>query len=211
MLSSPVYAKLHPRQPIPHARLSSISFRRSQRSNVQTFQPFNDPRPNAIQPPSKDCHPKPLPSRQHLAPLSPLPATLMDHPASVANKRLTENLTPLDATLTKNRGEGCTLSFTPFHQIPAAPVFSFTYKLPIFYPLCFDIHPCNGGWYPPRPTLELRTSGPTSHKSPITSHQSPITSHQSPTTSHRSFPFLAARREASYTLEHPDETMRTLP
>jgi hypothetical protein len=24
-------------------------------------------------------------------------------------------------------------------------VFSVTYKLPIFYPLCFDIHPCNGG------------------------------------------------------------------
>ncbi len=31
------------------------------------------------------------------------------------------------------------------HQIPAAPVFSFTYELPIFYLLCFDIHACNGG------------------------------------------------------------------
>src|SRR5713226_65019 len=36
--------------------------------------------------------------------LSPLAATLMDPPASVANKRLTAWLTPLDATLTKNRG-----------------------------------------------------------------------------------------------------------
>jgi hypothetical protein len=38
--------------------------------------------------------------------VSPLAATLTDLPASVANKRLTENLTPLDATLTKNRGRG---------------------------------------------------------------------------------------------------------
>src|SRR5713101_4171831 len=39
-------------------------------------------------------------------PLSPLDATLMDSPASVANKRLTVWLNPLDATLTKNRGWG---------------------------------------------------------------------------------------------------------
>jgi len=39
--------------------------------------------------------------------LSPLAATLMDLPASVANKRLTVRLSPLAATLTKNRGEGC--------------------------------------------------------------------------------------------------------
>ena len=36
----------------------------------------------------------------------------------------------------------------PSHQIPAASLFSFTYKLPIFYPLCFDIHTCNGGCTP---------------------------------------------------------------
>src|SRR5713226_5730323 len=36
--------------------------------------------------------------------LSPLTATLMDLRASVANKRLTAWLSPLDATLTKNRG-----------------------------------------------------------------------------------------------------------
>ena len=38
--------------------------------------------------------------------LSPLPATLMALPASVADKRLTAGLSPLDATLTKNTGGG---------------------------------------------------------------------------------------------------------
>jgi hypothetical protein len=37
-------------------------------------------------------------------PVSPLVATLKDRPASVANKRLTAKLSPLSATLTKNRG-----------------------------------------------------------------------------------------------------------
>ncbi len=46
----------------------------------------------------------PLLSRQQLAPLTPLAATLMHFPASVANKRLTAWLSPLAATLTKNRG-----------------------------------------------------------------------------------------------------------
>src|SRR5258707_15456982 len=36
--------------------------------------------------------------------VSPLDATLMDLPTSVANKRLTVGLNPLDATLTKNTG-----------------------------------------------------------------------------------------------------------
>src|SRR6266849_4404167 len=40
------------------------------------------------------------------SPVSPLAATLMDLPASVANKRLTAGLSPLDVTLTKNRGDG---------------------------------------------------------------------------------------------------------
>jgi len=42
----------------------------------------------------------------HSSSLSPLDATLMDLPASVANKRLTAKLSPLDATLTKTRGGG---------------------------------------------------------------------------------------------------------
>jgi len=45
-------------------------------------------------------------SRQHFVPVSSLAATLMESPASVANKRLTARLNPLPATLTKNRGVG---------------------------------------------------------------------------------------------------------
>ena len=131
MLSSPVYvnteprsAESHPRQPVSPAHLSCISFRRSQRFNVPTFQRFNDPRPNSLR------------------------CTFLATP---------HQLTPYPTISYKNhRGEGCTLSFTPFHQIPAAPLFSITYKLPIFYPLCFDIHPCNGGCTPlPRFLREL--------------------------------------------------------
>ncbi len=54
--------------------------------------------------PPKSSHPSQLLSRQQYDPVSPLAATLMDLPASVANKRLTVGLSPLDATLTKNKG-----------------------------------------------------------------------------------------------------------
>lgn len=47
-----------------------------------------------------------LPSCRQTAPLTPLAATLMEFPASVANKRLTAGLSPLAATLTKNIGGG---------------------------------------------------------------------------------------------------------
>ena len=63
-------------------------------------------RPVVLLTPPRSPHPRPLPSRQHFIPVSPLAATLMDSPASVANKRLTARLNPLDATLTKNRGVG---------------------------------------------------------------------------------------------------------
>src|SRR6266852_2860245 len=62
--------------------------------------------------PPKSSYPRPLLSRPQSAPVSPLAATLMDLPASVANKRLTAWLTPLDATLTKNRGWGRVLWLT---------------------------------------------------------------------------------------------------
>ena|SRR5712664_4026241 len=55
---------------------------------------------------SRSSHPTQLLSRQQSAPISPLAATLMDLPASVANKRLTRLLSPLAATLTKNTGVG---------------------------------------------------------------------------------------------------------
>jgi hypothetical protein len=129
MLSSPVYAKLQPR----HAPSASSAFSVSSALNPVLSPAFNDPtdqHPNAIQSPSKACHPRALLSSQHRAPLSPLPATLMDHPPSVANKRLTAELTPLDATLTKNRGRGApylslrSTKFRPplcFHSLTNCP------------------------------------------------------------------------------------------
>src|SRR5712664_21857 len=54
--------------------------------------------------PPRFSHPSRLLSRQHLACVSPLAATLMHLPASVANKRFTARLSPLAATLTKNTG-----------------------------------------------------------------------------------------------------------
>jgi hypothetical protein len=53
--------------------------------------------------------------------LSPLAATFMDLPASVANKRLTAWLCPLDATLIKNRRSGVLWSFLvapPYRYVP---------------------------------------------------------------------------------------------
>ena len=59
-----------------------------------------------LQTSSKSSHPCSLLSRQHLAPVSLLVATLMNLPASIANKKLTSNLNPLNAALTKIRGAG---------------------------------------------------------------------------------------------------------
>src|SRR5260370_348646 len=53
--------------------------------------------------------------------LSPLPATLMDLPASVANKRLTAWLSFLDATLTKKRGGGAFSVNTTLRQGEGKP------------------------------------------------------------------------------------------
>src|SRR6266851_5086026 len=63
------------------------------------------PRPAVLPTPTSSSHRSPLLSRQQLSSLTPLAATLMDFPASVANKRLTAGLNPLDATLTENREE----------------------------------------------------------------------------------------------------------
>src|SRR6266852_3286572 len=86
----------------------------SQRSNLPLCFPFlftslppqfltpRSPYPPA---PIKDPDPVGTPSRLLATDaLSPLAATFMDLPASVANKRLTSWLSSLDATLTKNRG-----------------------------------------------------------------------------------------------------------
>src|SRR5260370_41655191 len=54
----------------------------------------------------RSSRPKRLPSRQYFSCISPLGATLIGLPASVASKRLKVSLSHLDATLTKNTGEG---------------------------------------------------------------------------------------------------------
>jgi hypothetical protein len=56
-------------------------------------------------------------------PVSPSAATLMELRASVANKRLTPIPTPLNATLTKNWGEGCS-QHSDFPTCKPSTVFS---------------------------------------------------------------------------------------
>jgi hypothetical protein len=63
------------------------------------------PRPVLLTP-SKSSALTQLPFCQQPTPVTSLTATLRKLPASVANKRLTQRLNPLDATLTKNTGVG---------------------------------------------------------------------------------------------------------
>src|SRR5260370_19633131 len=72
------------------------------------------PRQVVLLTPPKSSQPTQFLSRQQSAPVSPLAATLMHPPASVANKRLTAGLSSLDATLTKNRG----------YILPSSQIFS---------------------------------------------------------------------------------------
>src|SRR6267143_6689368 len=60
----------------------------------------------SLRTPSKSSHPKPLLSPQHFALISPLDATLMDLPASVANKRLTAIAKPFRCNTYKKPGGG---------------------------------------------------------------------------------------------------------
>src|SRR5260370_12656488 len=83
-------------------------------------------------------------SRQPFACVSPLAATLMDSPASVANKRLTARLTPLDATLTKSRGERGALLvvrswFGPL-TVLSLPLYFLTYLFHLFSSLGVTLH-----------------------------------------------------------------------
>src|SRR5580704_690318 len=101
MLSSPVYLESHPRPCLTHAEpafppafLHLLSLQRSSVPTIFDLTLLGSP------------HPNPLLCCQQSAPVNRLAATLMKLPVSVANKRLTEKLTPLPATLTKNRGPG---------------------------------------------------------------------------------------------------------
>src|SRR6266403_4299454 len=146
--------------------------------------------PAALLTPSKSSHPMELLSRQHFVRISPLTATLMDLPASVANKRLTARLSPLDSTLTKNRGVGVLwlTSHPDFNVptcnshsetqgpprtaiIPALSFHSFTnWPFPIPFVLTFMRR--MGGV--PLPTFQ-RSHVSTSRR--VTSHQSRVITH----------------------------------
>jgi hypothetical protein len=158
MLSSPVYAEFHPRPPVSHSRAFSNSFFFSPAFNDST-----DQHPSDIQTPPKTRHLKALLSRQHRAPLSPLTATLMHHPVSVANKRLTENLTPLDATLTKNMGEGCGPFSAPATKFPAPLCFHSLTNCPFSIPFVLRFIRVMGWWYPP---VFQGANAPTGRKHP---------------------------------------------
>ena len=81
--------------------------------------------------PRKYSHPSQLLSRQQSASASPLSATLMNLLASVANKRLTVTLSPLDATVTRNRGAWL---FFPFWNSPRAAIIPRSHNSPSPYP-----------------------------------------------------------------------------
>jgi hypothetical protein len=117
------------------------------------------------------------PRDENPATVTPLAATLMDLPASVANKRLTAELNPLAATLTKTRG--CcfpralrtarsggpavlrlfgSLTFQPFNfSTISQPVFSTAYALfQVTYPVTpvFATLTKTAGCIPKIPILE---------------------------------------------------------
>jgi hypothetical protein len=100
--------------------------------------------------PSKSSHPNELFRRQHVVRVSPLSATLMNLLASVANKRLTGKLNPLDATLTKNtRGEGRIHAPSPTSKRPLYFLALTNCKFHNSFVLTF-IQICPGG-VPPSP------------------------------------------------------------
>src|SRR5712692_8309718 len=79
---------------------------------VRSFRPF-----------SKECLPPPFHAcrswaaeiklgMQNPTLVTPLESTLIEMPASVDSKPLTQSLSPLDATLTETRGEGVQLLLT---------------------------------------------------------------------------------------------------
>ena len=149
---------------------------------------------------SESFHPTQLPSRQQPTAVNPLAATLMELPTSVANKRLTPGLSPLHATLTKNRGWGVllltsSLCFPTFKRACKRPLFSIASTLFHFpYPVTpllacppwRDTLTKTARCVPTIPILELRPgrlplskSAPL-HLPPVTSHDSPVTSRPSP-------------------------------
>ena len=137
--------------------------------------------------------------------LSSLDATFMFLPASVASKRLTAELNPLDATFTKSRGWGA----PPFDVlIPIPPNVSNAFPI---YPLCFHTLVALAGstaleqLFSNQPvTHSFRRDGdvplpssPYLFRLPLDRPQSRVTSHQS-----RVMPPPVHNSTVGYTLPH---------
>src|SRR5882724_11674281 len=99
MLFSPLFTPVSPVYPESRRELR----RESRSARLQTASPTRLASPCLLQPPVvRDW------KLQNLMPVTHLDITLTNPLASVENKGLTENLNPLDATLTKNiGGRGC--------------------------------------------------------------------------------------------------------
>src|SRR6266404_4769667 len=97
----------------------------------------------------KSSCPIALLSTRWIAFVSLLKSTLANPLASVENKELTETLTPLESTLTKNTGGGVVIvNQVPVHQgrsreSPALPAFSEKVFLAPCFPRSFEL-PCGG-------------------------------------------------------------------
>jgi hypothetical protein len=137
MLSSPVYPSRELRPPSPPC---SGRLRPGRKASNPILA-----RQVVLLIPTNVSHPRSLPSYKRNVHISSLTATHMDLFASVANKRLTEKLTPLDATLTKNMGVGVYILFSPSHQIPATTLFSITYDCPFSIPFVLTFIHVMGG------------------------------------------------------------------
>src|SRR6267378_8026823 len=127
---------------------------------------------------SKSSHPSQLLSRQHIVRVSPLAATFMVSPASVANKRLTVGLSSLDATLTKIRGRGLQLSSEavspsghspfplppiPFVFIPLRTLLHNSTGTTLFHSISYALFSSRRRVYPSHRILDLATRRQLSH------------------------------------------------
>jgi hypothetical protein len=143
MLSSPVYTEFHPRRAVSHARAFSNSFLFS-----PAFNNSMDQHPNDLQTLSKASHTMASLYRLHRSSKS-FGGNTYGHPRKCCKQKTYGKPNSFRCNTYKNRAWGVSILFRSRHQIPVTALVSTIYKLPIFYPLCFDIHPCNGGLVPP--------------------------------------------------------------
>ena len=138
MLSSPVYAKLQPRTDPSSAR-----------THHATISPF------LIHPLCFHIHPHSF--AQWTAPIS-----LSFNRFRTLSIVMGGGGIPIAKSLNHHFNCAPSPHATPIHQNRPRPFVSTTYKLPIFYLLCFDIHPCNGGvgWGSPVKSLKKNFNCP---------------------------------------------------